>query len=102
MTQWILTAVSGWSPWLATMLIAALPVTESRASIPLALTVFHLSPFAAWGWSMLGNLIPLPIIFLLLPPILSAAERHAPRLHRFMEKRLRSLADKHQAAYDRY
>ncbi|MBU4332379.1 small multi-drug export protein [Patescibacteria group bacterium] len=46
-----------------TLLTAMLPVAELRGSIPLALTVYNLSPIQAYIWSIIGNM--LPIFFLL-------------------------------------
>ena len=54
------------SPELVVLSVAALPVSELRGSIPLAIGVFHFSIQKAYIISIIGNLIPvLPILLLL-------------------------------------
>lgn len=54
---------------LATFLIAIIPVTELRASIPLAYNVYGLSAFWAWFWSVLGTFFAMLLIVIVLDPI---------------------------------
>ena len=60
---------AGFPRGLATFLIAAIPVTELRASIPLAVKVYELSPFFAWLYSVLGTFFAMILIVFLLDPI---------------------------------
>lgn len=53
----------------ATFLIAMIPVTELRVSIPLAINIYHLSPFLAWLYSVLGTYFAMVLIVFLLGPI---------------------------------
>lgn len=46
---------------LAVVLTAATPVVELRGAIPLALAL-GLPPWQAWVWSVLGNLLPVPLL----------------------------------------
>lgn len=69
MTDWLLDLVSSIPPVWRTVVLAAVPLTELRLSIPLALW-WGLSPLAALGWSLLGNFLPvLPILWLLGPVV---------------------------------
>lgn len=54
---------------LATFLIAAIPITELRAAIPVAYKVYNLSAVSSWLWSVLGTYAAMVIIVLLLDPI---------------------------------
>jgi len=54
------------SPELVTILVAALPVSELRGSIPLALGVFHFPVGKAYFLSIIGNLIPVIPLLLFL------------------------------------
>ena len=54
---------------LATFLIAAIPVTELRASIPIAIVGYGLSPFWAWFWSVLGNTAMGALVIVIVEPI---------------------------------
>ena len=47
-----------------TMLVAALPIGELRAAIPLALFRWHISPFEAYVLSVFGNFLPvIPLLW---------------------------------------
>lgn len=90
------------SPELSTLLLAALPLTELRASIPLGVSVFHLSSWSAFWFSIIGNAIPVPIIFFGLKPVVGFLEKRIPWLHQhltyyFEKKRLRF-----KDSYDKY
>ncbi|MDO8443684.1 MAG: small multi-drug export protein [Candidatus Azambacteria bacterium] len=51
---------------LITFFIAALPLSELRGAIPLAILKFGFSPYKAFAISVLGNILPvLPILFFL-------------------------------------
>ena len=53
-------------PELVTVLVAAMPVSELRGSIPLALGVFHFPVEKAFFLSIIGNLIPIiPLLIFL-------------------------------------
>ncbi|MFQ5840522.1 MAG: COG2426 family protein [Candidatus Methylomirabilales bacterium] len=61
--------VKGLPPELATFLIAALPVSELRGAIPVALSVYGLPLWSALLWAILGNMAPVPWILLVLDPV---------------------------------
>lgn len=51
---------------LATFFVAALPLSELRGAIPLAILKFGFSPYKAFVLSALGNILPvLPLLFFL-------------------------------------
>jgi len=56
------------SPEIITAILASLPITELRGSIPWATFVLKLDWQSALCWSLLGNLMPVPFILLLLDP----------------------------------
>lgn len=87
---------------MATVLLAMLPVGELRLSMPIALTVFDLSPAAAFAYSYLGNTIPLIIVYLFLPSLLKFATTHSPWLKHVMDDYFLSLERQHKEKYDRY
>lgn len=60
----------------ATFLIAMIPVTELRASIPLAIKVYHLNPFLAWLYSIFGTYFAMILIVFLLDPISKSLSAH--------------------------
>ena len=84
----ILGVLSGIPGEVQMLLLSALPLTELRASIPLAYTV--MSGAWAWPWwkiyllAVLGNLIPVPFILWFLGPVSRFLSRWRP-FERFFE-----------------
>ena len=62
--------------WLVTLLAAALPISEVRGAIPLAIGVYGYDPWQAYLLSVLGNLLPVVPLLLFLGPV-------SDRLRRF-------------------
>ena len=56
-------------PEIATMLLSIFPVTEIRASIPIALEVYGMSIPAAVFWSLVGNIATAFLLIILIGPI---------------------------------
>ena len=67
---------------LATFLIAIIPVTELRASIPVAIETFGMSPLSAWFWSVAGTFFAMLLILFLLDPVSKLLSRY----FKFFEK----------------
>ena len=87
---------------LAILILAMLPLTELRASIPVAIILYHLSPWVAYGLSIAGNLIPLVCLFLFLPWAIGFLSRHSPSLHKILENYFFRLSKKHERALNTY
>lgn len=88
--------------WLSVILLSALPITELRVSLPLALFYYDLPVWEAALFSVIGNTLPIPIVFFLLPPMLVWAEAHSPALHRFFQNHLRRLEHTYADRYHRW
>lgn len=73
MGEWILVKLAFMPDWLQMLLLSAIPLTELRASIPIAFTIMK----DAWGWSwweiyalaVAGNMLPVPFALWLLDPV---------------------------------
>lgn len=70
-------------PELATFLIAMIPISELRASIPIAIKVYELPVWSAYAFSVLGNLMPMILIVLVLAPIADFLSRHIKIFEKF-------------------
>ena len=55
--------------WLITIVVAALPISEVRGAIPLAIGVYGFSPLQAYLLSVFGNLLPIIPLLLFLGPV---------------------------------
>ena len=87
---------------LTTIFLATLPLTELRAAIPVAVTVFHLTPISAYTFSVIGNMIPLVFLFCFLPWFLSFLSGRFPIFHSMLERYFFRLSKKHEAKLNAY
>jgi uncharacterized membrane protein len=62
-TSQILTGVP---PELVVIAIAAMPVSELRGAIPLAMKIYGMSPWKSYILAVFGNLLPVPVLLLFL------------------------------------
>ncbi len=76
---------SGFPKELATFLIAIVPVTELRASIPVAIKVYHLSYFSAWFYSVLGTYFDMVLIVVVLDPLARFLSKHIGLFENFFK-----------------
>ncbi|NOZ58146.1 MAG: small multi-drug export protein [Euryarchaeota archaeon] len=53
-------------PELVVVAVAAMPVSELRGAIPLALKVYGMSPLKSYVLAVAGNLLPVPVLLLFL------------------------------------
>ena len=67
--SWLSWWVSIIPPWLITIIVAALPISEVRGAIPLAIGVYGFSPMQAYLLSVFGNLLPIIPLLLFLGPV---------------------------------
>lgn len=79
--NWFVNFPKGW----ATFLIAMIPVTELRASIPLAVKVYNLNLFLAWFYSVLGTYFAMVLIVFLLDPISKFLSQHIAFFDKFFK-----------------
>ncbi len=56
-------------PWLAIILIAAMPIGELRLSIPIAMFAYNFDPLTAFFLSITGNMLPVIPLLLYLEPV---------------------------------
>ena len=83
MSELIIVWFSNFPRELATFLIALIPVTELRASIPLAIKVYKMTAFAAWFYSVAGTYFAMVLIVLLLDPISKILSKYIPIFAKF-------------------
>lgn len=85
-----------------TFLLAALPITELRASIPIAVGVYHLSLGTAFLLSVAGNIFITFLLLLLLDPIAVFAERRIKWLKKILNWVFERTRSKTAAKYVKY
>lgn len=87
---------------LVVMLLAAMPIVELGAAIPVGIAVFHLSPIVVYLLAITGNLLPLLLVFFFLPKVLHLFAKHSPRVHALFDRYFFALTTKHVSSFDRY
>jgi uncharacterized membrane protein len=102
MKETLLNWLASFPDWLSVILLSALPVTELRVSLPIALFYYDLPVWESVILSAIGNIIPLPAVFFIIPPFLIFAESRSPALHRFFQNQLRWLEQKYADRYHAY
>jgi uncharacterized membrane protein len=102
MIETFLAILNALPPELSTALLASTPVGELRLAMPIAISVYKMHPAAAFAYSYLGNVIPLIVIYTVLPGIIKYAARHSPRLNDILNRYFLHLERKYKDRYDRY
>lgn len=64
-----------WIEVLTIVGLAALPVSELRGAIPLALFQFQFDPWLSFGLAVLGNMLPVPLLLLGLNRLIAFCQR---------------------------
>lgn len=62
--------------WLAVLVIGAIPISELRGAIPVAMGVYGMGPVEAYSLSVVGNLIPVVPLLLFLEPVSGYLRRY--------------------------
>jgi len=88
-------------PQLLTAALAALPLTELRAALPIAIGKFGMDAGSAFLYSVIGNLIPVPFILWLLPKAVKWTSRHWVWAHRVLDSYFLRLKAKHGERFER-
>ncbi len=80
----VLTLLRELPPEAAVLTAAALPVLELRGAIPLGVFYFGMPVWKVLLYSLVGNLLPVPILLILLRPLNDLSRRWGPT-RRFFE-----------------
>lgn len=87
-------------PQLTTFVIAMLPIAELRGAIPLALSVYGLSPFPAFFWAVLGNFLPVIFLLWFLEPLSKYLSHHFYFFNRFFAWLFERTRKKHSRKFE--
>lgn len=98
----LVAALSGIPPELASLLLASLPVAESRIAIPVALFVFDLSATPTFIFSFIGNSIPVLILFWILPVCLEFLRRKARWVDRWIVSWFEKMKTRYGESYSKW
>ncbi|HBI16561.1 MAG: hypothetical protein UR60_C0003G0016 [Candidatus Moranbacteria bacterium GW2011_GWF2_34_56] len=102
MQEIIINAFTGMPKELATFLIAMMPVTELRASIPVAILKYEISPFLAFTYSVLGNTLMGTLVLLLIEPVTKLIIEKVGFIHKLWTKYIDRLHKKHKDSFEKW
>lgn len=91
-------------PELAVFVLAMSPIGEVRMSIPIGILAFGMGWAEAFTWSLLGNLLVVPLLTVLLPWIerMMRKNRRTERMLQWTFERTRNKADAKVQKYQEY
>lgn len=87
---------------LATILLAALPVTELRLAIPIASEVWLIHPLNAFGLALIGNFLPFFPLYFGLNTVRTWSEKYAPWFTKFIDASVDRAERRVKEKYARY
>jgi uncharacterized membrane protein len=93
---------SGLPKELATFLTAMMPVTELRASIPVAIIKYEMQPFWAWFWSVTGNTIMGGLVMLFVRPVSVLIIERVDFLNKFWERYIERIKTKNEKKFEKW
>lgn len=85
-----------------TMLLALFPITEIRASIPVAITAYGLSPASAFFWSVIGNIITTVFLVWWLGPVVDFFVKKAEWIKKSVDWIFERTRDRAMKKYVKY
>lgn len=88
--------------WLATILLAAVPIGELRVAIPVSTQVWLVHPLNAYGLALIGNFLPFFPLYYGLGWVRNASEKRIPWLTRFIDAQIERSRKRVQEKYARY
>lgn len=89
-------------PELATFILAMMPITELRASIPIALSVYELSVASAMFFSILGDMVPVFIILVGVEKIYLFMSSKSEIVKKYFDWFFSRTKDKFSGKYAKY
>jgi len=102
MTEVLIEFVSGIPPHVGAVVLSALPLTELRLSIPVAIHAWGVDPFSAYGLALIGNALPFFPLFFGLRAFRDFSEKHIPWLTRFIDSSVARAEERVKEKYARY
>jgi len=98
----VISALSTVPHWLATILLAMIPVGELRVAIPVAANIWQVRPIHAHGLAVLGNILPFFPLFFGLDALREWAATHMPAFDRFLTHYVDQARSKIAHRYEQY
>lgn len=102
MIEYIIAFVGQFPTWLATILLASLPVTELRVAIPVAAQLWLIDPLNVYALAIIGNLLPFIPLFFGLEKVRDFLEKRFPPLANIIDTSIERAHRRVQEKYEKY
>ena len=102
MKEYIVELLADFPESVATVLIAMIPITELRASIPIAITQFEMHPIVAMGYSILGNVVAGAIVLFFVEHVLHLFLAQSETLERLWQKYVNRIHKSNKEKFERW
>lgn len=102
MLEALLIFVSQFPKWLATIMLAMLPIAELRVAIPVAAEVWLIHPANAFALAVIGNLLPFFLLFYGLKWVREQIAPYLPWLTNMIDRQIDRAGTRMQKKYDKY
>jgi len=102
MIEKLVSLVQNLPPEIATFILSMLPITELRASIPIALGVWNLNPIAVYIIAIAGNIVPALIIVWYLKPIATWLSKNIKWFEKLFDWWFERTIRKFSKKYEKY
>lgn len=102
MKEHVIEFFSAFPDALATFLIAMIPITELRASIPVAILNFGMHPFEAFFYSVAGNIFAGVLVIIFVENILNLILSHFRSLNDLWQKYVTRIHLKNKDKFEKW
>jgi len=86
----------------AVFFLSMIPITELRATIPLAIVEFGLAPWIALVYAVAGNTLMGALVVLIVKPIVDITVKKITFLHNFWQKYINRITVKNKAKFEKW
>ncbi|WNY26695.1 small multi-drug export protein [Methanolapillus ohkumae] len=99
---YVIDLLVGVPSWLVVTFLAALPIVELRGSIPVGIGVYGMNPLVVFILSVIGNMLPVAVIFYFLEPVSEFLSKHSRLFANFFDFLYKRAEKKGQDKMERY
>ncbi len=86
----------------AVFFLSMMPVTELRATIPVAILQWHMTPFAAFFYAVIGNTLMGALVVLIVEPVVEIVIKKVSFVHNFWQKYIQRITVKNKASFEKW
>lgn len=86
----------------AVFFLSMVPVTELRATIPIAIAQWGMPPIAAYFYAVAGNALMGAMVVAIMEPITELAIKKIAFIHKFWQKYINRIKTKNSAKFEKW